>query len=74
MSWRKIILPQSFKNLEDTIQSDVGFKAWQEMIEAEKIMREDFIALTIRETIRVLSLYPPEELAKTVKDLAKEIK
>ena len=74
MSWRKIILPQSFKKLEDTIQSDVGFKAWQEMIEAEKIMREDFIALTIRETIRVLSLYPPEELAKTVKDLAKEIK
>ena len=74
MSWRKIILPQSFKKLEDTIQSDVGFKAWQEMIEAEKVMREDFIALTIRETIRVLSLYPPEELAKTVKDLAKEIK
>jgi hypothetical protein len=74
MPWRETILPHSPADFENVIQEGVGFEAWVQHMEIEKLAKEKLIKLAVELTLKTLALYSDADLIKTVKELAKEIK
>ena len=68
------ILPHTLADFEEVMLSAFEFAAWKAGIACDDHVANQIVRGTTGMAIKVLSLYPPEELAKTVKDLAKEIK